>query len=248
MIRLFDQEAGRGYIRVTDMSSPRLLSAAAVQNISSSISKTASTLVAEMEQKELKSNICKKSYSIVSVMPNWNKINAQCAVMFSYPPIKDLKLVMPPAYSSDSVLGLATHGKTGLCCKDSLQIKMAPQPFAEGTSRIARHGMILTATSWEPVVLKEFKLCGTGVHTLHRYLQQIEASSVASILAEEYNTCKPEHCAPIHFIKSYVVEFAVHRTFSLFGVPPSNHLYCMEKALPAEATFVKYTNNVRNVK
>jgi hypothetical protein len=44
----------------------------------------------------------------------------------------------------------STDGKLaeGMC------IKIAPHPFAEGNSRIARHGRLLTADGWRPVIFK----------------------------------------------------------------------------------------------
>lgn len=37
-----------------------------------------------------------------------------------------------------------TNGKM----EEDMWIKIAPNPFAQGTSRIARHGRLLTATGW----------------------------------------------------------------------------------------------------
>jgi hypothetical protein len=43
--------------------------------------------------------------------------------------------------------------------QEGMSIKIALHPFAEGNSRIARHGQLLTADGWRPVIFK------VGLHT-----------------------------------------------------------------------------------
>jgi hypothetical protein len=44
----------------------------------------------------------------------------------------------------------STDGKL----EEGMWIKIAHHPFAEGNSRIARHGQLLTADGWSPVIFK----------------------------------------------------------------------------------------------
>ena len=54
--------------------------------------------------------------------------------------------------------------------------------------RVAFHGQLLKKT-WEDVILKHFRHDGAGVHTMTRYRQQIEASTIAAYLASHTYTC-----------------------------------------------------------
>jgi hypothetical protein len=80
--------------------------------------------------------------------------------------------------------------------------------------------------SWVPAVLKEFKestatgrstsfstsFPGDNLEQLRlRYLEQIEASSVAHFLAEEYNKVKAPEWTAVHFLTSHLVEVASGR-------------------------------------
>jgi hypothetical protein len=81
-------------------------------------------------------------------------------------------------------------------------------------------------TTWVPAVLKEFKeSTATGRSTSFstsfpganleeirlRYLEQIEASSIAHFLAEEYNKVKAPEWTAVHFLTSHLVEVASGR-------------------------------------
>ena len=65
-----------------------------------------------------------------------------------------------------------------------------PCPLATPEVRLAYHGQLKTR-GWEDVILKEFKHIGDGVHTLDRYRQQIEASTIADFLVSGTPNASP---------------------------------------------------------
>lgn len=112
------------------------------------------------------------------------------------------------------------------------KIKIAAQPFAEGTQRIVYYGRDCTFDHSKKVVLKEFKYLGNGLNKLKSYKEQMEVQSVSAFLAQEFNKQKPEEAKEVLFTKVVVISlYERHKPF-----------YCSQEPL-IEGPYVKYNSN-----
>lgn len=127
----------------------------------------------------------------------------------------------------------STDGKL----EEAMWIKIAPDAFAEGNSRIARHGRLLTADGWRPVVFKEFKRSGVLHNTMDEYLKQIEISAIAGFLADHWvhsdDFKKNEWMIPVQVVSSRVVQV---------NDVECDKFYCMEELLSVDR-FERWSNN-----
>ena len=120
-----------------------------------------------------------------------------------------------------------------------IQIKIAPRPFAEGACRLAYHGQVQMGGITKPMVFKEFKHDGAGVHDLVQYKGQIEVSTIACYLARVYNrTTKAAGALPVEYLNAHMVNVSRGGTHSSGAA----QYHCMENALPA-GEFTKWSNN-----
>lgn len=125
-------------------------------------------------------------------------------------------------------------------------MRRASEPFAEGEIRIAYHGQLarqkkgLEDPDKSSFVLKSFKHHGEGVNDRSQYLKQIEVSSIAYFLAQEYNKSsdRPSRCAKIGVLKACVVEEEDE-----LNERHGSRRFCVEEPLPEETPFVKFSNN-----
>lgn len=124
-----------------------------------------------------------------------------------------------------------------------MMMRRAPNPFAQGETRIAFHGQ-LAPTKEElsleksTMVMKVFKHVEEGVNNRKQYLKQMEVSNIAHFLACLYDAShRPENCSSIHFLPVCVIE-KVGGTSEISG----ESRLCVEPPLPKE-TFQKFSNN-----
>ena len=117
----------------------------------------------------------------------------------------------------------------------------ARDPFAQGEMRLAYYRKVgadeaSLALDKADKILKMFKKKERKASADRKhYLAQMEVSTIAHFLAEEYNkSCRPDHCPQIRFLRVFVVEADAAGT----------ERYCAEDQLPGAATcFTKYSNN-----
>jgi Alpha-kinase family len=116
-----------------------------------------------------------------------------------------------------------------------VRLKVAPQPFAQGALRWAFKSLI-KLDGWQDAIVKLFKDSSRRMNTRAQYLAQIEISTIAAFLAEEYDKVKQPQHLPITFFKSHVVEVT--------KVDGSKEHYNLERELPpSEVGFTKFSNN-----
>jgi len=125
MIRRFDTELGKGYIQVTDMSKPSLLTDVSIDSISRSINKTTTDLIekgtsssnaGEMVKSGVENgNKCMSkvggsrvryrvraaipsTITVIPTEPNWNRIFQQSANLYSLKPVSSIREVLRPEH------------------------------------------------------------------------------------------------------------------------------------------------------
>ena len=117
-----------------------------------------------------------------------------------------------------------------------LQVKISPNPFDEGTQRIAYYGMEAKAgggftslfmswpkpaTSSATLVFKTFKhIYGSGMGDgRDHYLTMVETQAIALYLSKEFNRIKPKDAKDIHFLDVKLVEVNRHNSsFCVFNI------------------------------
>jgi Alpha-kinase family len=138
--------------------------------------------------------------------------------------------------------GLVRWGKSA--STETKEVKMlmrrAADPCAEGELRLAYYGKIgpdeaALDSSTGDKILKSFKKSRKSESDRKHYLAQMEVSTIAHFLAEEYNkTSRLAHCPEIKFLSIFMVETE----------DPKAERFCAEDQLPCAATaFTKYSNN-----
>jgi hypothetical protein len=91
------------------------------------------------------------------------------------------------------------------------------------------------------MVKKSFKHVGKGLNDRTQYLKQMEVSTIADFLANEYSRSpdRPSRCARIRVLTVAVVEEEDEK-----NEKNGNRRFCAEECLPADGTaFTKFSNN-----
>eukprot|EP00538_Stauroneis_constricta_P011272 CAMPEP_0119553130 /NCGR_PEP_ID=MMETSP1352-20130426/5958_1 /TAXON_ID=265584 /ORGANISM="Stauroneis constricta, Strain CCMP1120" /LENGTH=622 /DNA_ID=CAMNT_0007599481 /DNA_START=4 /DNA_END=1872 /DNA_ORIENTATION=+ len=128
----------------------------------------------------------------------------------------------------------------------TFHLKRATTPFAEGGCRYAYHAQLskkASRISSNAVILKRFKSHTIMEDRRRQYFQQMEISTIAHFLANEYNksSARPKHCAKIKMLQTAVVEVTGGTTTTT----EDNQYYFVEDPLPTNGTkFTRYCNNV----
>lgn len=96
------------------------------------------------------------------------------------------------------------------------ELKVAPNPFAEGALRIAYH-------AWDQDhgkhrVLKQFKYIGSGENSLKRYFEELEVQTVSAKFALEYKSVMPT--SNINFAMTKVVHFFQEKKPIFYSMEP----------------------------
>jgi len=115
-------------------------------------------------------------------------------------------------------------------------VKVAPEPFATGNCRFARYGRMHESgadQTCHSMIFKDFREKGRSHHTLERYLDEMEVSSVASALAEEFNRVVEP---PIGCRVAYV-----RASIATLKTPGGERNYFVEEKL--EGAFMRYSYN-----
>jgi hypothetical protein len=126
-------------------------------------------------------------------------------------------------------------------------IRRAKEPFAEGEIRIAYYGQLAhrpTDLGLEKnmMVMQMFKHVGKGLNDCKQYVKQMEVSTIANFLANEYNKSphRLAHCAEIEILPVCVIEEEED-----MNETDGNRRFCVESPLPGQgAEFTKFSNNI----
>eukprot|EP00541_Cyclophora_tenuis_P015038 CAMPEP_0116554218 /NCGR_PEP_ID=MMETSP0397-20121206/7475_1 /TAXON_ID=216820 /ORGANISM="Cyclophora tenuis, Strain ECT3854" /LENGTH=171 /DNA_ID=CAMNT_0004079365 /DNA_START=14 /DNA_END=526 /DNA_ORIENTATION=- len=88
------------------------------------------------------------------------------------------------------------------------------------------------------MVFKSFKHIGEGLHDMKQYRKQIEVSTVASFLSNQYNkSTRPAHCGRVSYLDACVVEEKSDEHEEI-----GERRFCAEEPLPP-GKFIKFSNN-----
>ncbi|CAM9749316.1 unnamed protein product, partial [Heterosigma akashiwo] len=208
MIEQFNAGMGKAYITTVPLESASKL----VGTVTTSIRKSIHTSMVGITGgattvrygARSKSFSMKKNYLLTASTPSWSSMPAQKVTVFSNQAPKSTEDLKNPSFGLRIFRLIPLVNGTKHYEK---HIKIAPQPFAEGAIRLAYKGQLqLTAGRVRDVILKEFKVAVAEAHSMQKYMAQIEVSSVASFLAEEYNKQKEPHLKKVRVLKSRVVK------------------------------------------
>jgi hypothetical protein len=228
MVHMFNTDVGFDYVKVYDLPDPGQLTSVVRRGLRGSIRATLSSLEqASPSAPDAERPATPRTYRIVQGPPSWQTILPRPITMFVNEP---LKLTVGCAVKEIKV--------KLRCVKNpgSLQARVAPNPFAEGATRLARHAQVASAsgTRWRDVVIKDFKFQGNGVHDQMRYLRHMEEANLTSQLANLYESVKPPADQSIKFVTSAVI------TVSYDSSGKQKHFF-MERFLSGQ--FTKFCDN-----
>jgi hypothetical protein len=188
-----------------------------------------------------------KDYRIHAQVPtanDWMKRKAVSVKVYRNQPIKSVANLQAP-------IGIGilqfSRGRTDATKASTMYMRRAADPFAEGEIRIAYHSQLsrrkdgLHDNAKSAMVMKSFKHVGKGLNDRTQYLKQMEVSTIADFLANEYSgsAYRPSHCARIRVLTVAVVEEEDEK-----NEKNGNRRFCAEECLPADGTaFTKFSNN-----
>jgi hypothetical protein len=179
-------------------------------------------------------------YTICAARPSteeWKALKICSVKVLCNKPVTSIDDLKTPLHFGFIRLGKSSSAETE---ETKMLMRHSKDPFAEGEMRLAFYGKVgvdedMLMSEKGNKVLKSFKKSGkSAVSERKRYLAQMEVSTIAQFLAEDYNkTRRPAHCPSIRFLSVHVVEDE-----------SASERYCVEDQLPCAATaFTKYSNN-----
>ncbi|KAG7364997.1 alpha-kinase family protein [Nitzschia inconspicua] len=245
MIRCFG-ESGTPF-EICALDDPQKLTKAVSSGIRKSISKsvTASRSRSRSDGVTLMEDENIKAYQICEAMPTrdeWDHIPHSKVDFLCNKPITSINDLKAPL-----LFGVLRWGESASSTTETKTrlLQRAKNPFARGESRLAYYGRIGADTTSlsspkSEKILKEFlKNSASAEVDRKQYLSQMEVSTIANFLAEEYNKSgsRPDHCPKIRFLNVIVVEEDSTRVGNRF---------CAEDILPVDAAtsgFTKFSNN-----
>ncbi|KAL3922042.1 MAG: hypothetical protein SGILL_002420 [Bacillariaceae sp.] len=243
MIRAF-KDFGIGF-EVNDLNDPQHMTRAVTSSLRKSISRSVTASRSRSHSGAaglLDEDVTVAQYEIRVAMPSreeWEEIPVRRANVICNKPVASVEDILAPL-----LFGVLRRGNSPSKGTETskMLLQRAVNPFAEGESRLAYFGRVgadedTIATDAAEKVFKEFKKTRkTAEVDRKQYLDQMEVSTVANFLAEEYNkTARPSHCPKIRFLEVIVVESDENFV---------GGRYCVEELLPtAENDFTRFSNN-----
>ncbi|CAF1091974.1 unnamed protein product [Adineta steineri] len=182
-----------------------------------------------------------KNYPVLEENPpgthNTSKISIQRSIVFEEK--EPIWANIPPK----QVKVIKYECNATLRCKEviqSLTLKVADNPFAEGALRLAYYGSMLFKGQWGKFVLKEYKSVTNGENTKEKYLEMLDCQTVADYLAQEFNKLSPinNSTAMIKKIKFIMTKLV----FMPQGGEGKFRYYTMERFI--EGAYKKFSNNI----
>jgi Alpha-kinase family len=248
-IKTFNSELKREYISTCDMSNEESIQVSVVTAARGSMARTASArragdgkkLVFTKPARDLGaidescddgSEARTDAFAITAKPVDWSAQEACAVVLYTNDPVTSMDQLKA---QKKWKLWSRKAAPTGGMQPQDVRVQVAPQPFAQGALRWAFNSQIKLGT-WQDGIVKLFKDSSKRSNTRARYLAQIEVSTVAAFLAQEYNKIRQPQHLPITFLKSHVVEVT--------KVDGSKEHYNLEPKLPpSEGGFTKFSNN-----
>lgn len=213
MITKFNEHVGRKYIRTQQLHDAKGLTRLVVTTVRSSVSSTLSGLMEGDREKEL---------DLDPKIPEWNSIDPILVKPIGYKTMTELSQIYSP-------MEFYRH-------KKEYKVQIAPNPFAQGRLRAARYGRM---ENNRVVVLKEFKARMAVGDLMKTYLDNLDVSVVAEMLASMFNKVAKDPSWPgIRFITPQVIQLG--ETVSKDS--PMSSYYFLETVL--EGKFTKWCNNL----
>lgn len=241
MVRVFGDKGIN--FEVCDLKDPGKLASTVTTSVRKSISKSITASRSKSKSKTADGtggfDDCSRAseYKICDAKPSvdeWKSLTAQPVKVLCNKPISSINDLKAPLH-----FGMIRLGKSASTATEAKKMFMlrAKHPFAQGELRLAYYAKLGTNESSlsspdgkGDKVLKSFKKESSDRKD---YLSQMEVSTIAHFLAEEYNKkSRPSHCPEVKFLTVNVVE------------AEGESRYCAEDQLPGAATsFTKYSNN-----
>ena len=208
MIRVMNSDLGSEYIKTVPLSDPTKLTAHASSALRSSIHTTLTRTGSRKRTTRARGKLsdlselsvlpeeltdkAERDFSLTEAHPDWGSVTPLRVSTYMHEKVVDVSSLRKTGPLKSMLVSAATavttmFGKLVAGKAEEATIQVAPEPFAHGNLRFARHGRIKSAGDWIPCVLKDFKTKGVGEHTLERYLEEMEVNSIASALAKEFN-------------------------------------------------------------
>lgn len=135
----------------------------------------------------------------------------------------------------------SSKGRQLVCAKH--HVKVAPEPFAQGSVRYARWGRLNDGSAeepWRAVVFKDFKSKDPRQHSIESYLVEMEVNAVAAALALEFNkVVEPPTNRQMRYVGASVATVKQPPTARVHA-PKERHFF-VEEALEGE--FTRYSYN-----
>jgi hypothetical protein len=163
--------------------------------------------------------------TLVKELPLWSRLSEHSAAIFSINGCDNTEQIMALCLFQQKAEGeiarermipvevdingtLHDQGDSSTKSCELYRIKIAPYPFAEGSTRIAYHAMSFIRSRWVPMVVKKFKEPQEDDVSFGKYFHQAEISWISQTLAREFNKQfkKDATIVPIYIIVSHVVE------------------------------------------
>ena len=231
---------------VCDLEDPRKLASSVTSSVRKSISKSVTASRSKAKSGDFGScggKAIKEDYTIREAKPSvdeWESLRSHTVKILCNKPITSINDLKVPLH-----FGLVRWGKSASSetTETKMLMRRAKDPFAEGEMRLAYYGKLgmdnksLLSDVKGDKVLKTFKKTRKSSSDRKNYLAQMEVSTIAHFLAEEYNKhCRPSHCPEIRFLEVHIVE--------VVDGTKEEERYCAEDQLPCAATaFTKFSNN-----
>ena len=177
MIKAFDaslqaQSSKMYSIKQFDASDPTSLLEGVFRSVTCSITTTLDVLASGGRR-------CPRDYTIDGSVPDWDTLKSQQAMVTPSPPIG--------------------HAPKREFPRQPKNVKIAPQPFAEGSQKIVYHAYDEDAK--EHIVLKRSKWTDARSNSIKRYLETAQVHAIATNFAAEFNQRRPSHASEIQFVR-----------------------------------------------
>lgn len=205
-----------------DIKDPKLLEAAVISSVSTSVERTVGATVSGTMSRGL------RKYDIQVTEPDWKLLPTQIGSYLSYKFPDSVGQLLDPTAVLERVL------------TRKIKIKVAPHPFSHGAERIAYYGRDLThatdpGSEGAHIILKEYKHVGKGVNAAPHYETSCQIQTIASYFAHEFHK-KHGQAVRLKFLKV--------KTLSLPLVNSKVRYMSCEKELEQTTKFVRFTNNL----
>ena len=170
MIEVFSTAAGKS-LDTFDVKNPALVEAAILTSLAASIDTVVArckTLAIKSKEREI------RQYTIDKSFPDWSAMPILEGRLQSYPIPESINDII-----FDKPLNNTETRKSF--------VKIAPNPFTEGTNRIVYYGLDLTEIEPVPVVFKEFKRLYGEINSANKYELENQMQTISSFMAFEFS-------------------------------------------------------------